>query len=63
MELLMPYEEGGRLSELHDLAGDMEREDTPDGVIVRALVPATAAARFERFAVNGASADGSSGEK
>ena len=60
MELLVPYDEGGRLSELHDVAGDMEREDTPEGVIVRALVPATAAARFERFAVNGASADGTS---
>ncbi len=50
MELLVPYAEGGRLSELHDVAGDMEREDTPDGVMVRARVPAAAAARFERFA-------------
>ena len=63
MELLVPYAEGGRLSELHDVAGEMEREDTPEGVVVRALVPATAAARFERFAVNGASVDGSSGKK
>ena len=31
MELLVPYEEGSRLSELHDVAGDMEREDTPGG--------------------------------
>ncbi|MDQ4048824.1 MAG: GTPase HflX, partial [Actinomycetota bacterium] len=59
MELLVPYDEGGRLSELHEVAGDMEREDTPQGVIVRARVPASAAARFERFALNGASADGS----
>jgi GTP-binding protein HflX len=59
IELLVPYDEGGRLSELHELAGNMEREDTPDGVIVRARVPASTAARFERFAVNGASADGS----
>ena len=59
MELLVPYDEGGRLSELHDVAGAMEREDTPEGVMVRARVPASAAARFERFAVNGASADGS----
>ena len=49
----MPYEEGSRLSELHDVAGDMEREDTPAGVRVRARVPAGAAARFERFSVNG----------
>src|SRR5687768_12463213 len=53
MELLVPYDEGGRLSELHDLAGDMEREDTPAGVHVKARVPAGAADRFERFSVNG----------
>jgi GTP-binding protein HflX len=54
MELLVPYEEGGSLSELHDLAGDLEREDTADGVRVRARVPATAAQRFERFELDGA---------
>jgi len=53
MELLVPYEEGGRLSELHDLAGEMEREDTPQGAHIRARVPAGVAARFERFSVNG----------
>jgi GTP-binding protein HflX len=53
MELLVPYREGGRLSELHELAGDMEREDTAEGVRVRARVPAGAAARFERFEVDG----------
>jgi GTP-binding protein HflX len=53
MELLLPYAEGGRLSELHDVAGDVEREDTAEGVLVRARVPASAAARFERFALNG----------
>ncbi|HEX2162115.1 MAG TPA: GTPase, partial [Thermoleophilaceae bacterium] len=58
MELLVPYEEGGRLSELHDLAGEMEREDTADGVRVRARVPVSAAARFERFESNGASPNG-----
>jgi GTP-binding protein HflX len=59
MELLVPYGEGGRLSELHDLAGEMEREDTAEGVRVRARVPAGVAARFERFEVNG-HPDGSS---
>jgi GTP-binding protein HflX len=53
MELLVPYEEGGSLSELHDVAGDMEREDTATGVRVRARVPAGAAPRFERFATDG----------
>ena len=54
MELLLPYTEGGSLSELHEVAGEMEREDTPAGVVVRARVPAIAAPRFERFVVNGA---------
>ena len=54
MDLLVPYREGGRLAELHDLAGALEREDTPEGARVRARVPAGVAARFERFAVNGA---------
>jgi GTP-binding protein HflX len=53
VELLIPYGEGGSLTELHDLAGDLEREDTAEGVRVSARVPATVAARFERFAVNG----------
>jgi GTP-binding protein HflX len=53
MELLVPYDEGGSLSELHDLAGELEREDTANGVMIRARVPAAAAQRFERFAVNG----------
>jgi GTP-binding protein HflX len=53
MELLVPYDEGGSLSELHELAGDMERSDTPDGVRVKARVPVGVASRFERFSVNG----------
>ena len=53
MELLVPYSEGGSLSELHELAGDLEREDTPAGVLVKARVPAAAVQRFERFALNG----------
>jgi GTPase len=53
MELLVPYEEGGSLSELHELAGELERRDTPEGVRVRARVPASAAPRFERFSSNG----------
>jgi GTP-binding protein HflX len=53
MELLLPYEEGGTLSELHDLAGELERTDTAEGVRVRARVPAAVAPRFERFSMNG----------
>jgi GTPase len=53
MELLVPYREGGTLSELHELAGELEREDTAEGVRIRARVPAAAAPRFERFSQNG----------
>jgi GTP-binding protein HflX len=51
VDLLVPYAHGGSLAELHEVAGDVSREDTPEGVRVRALVPAGLAARLERFAV------------
>ena len=51
MELLVPYAQGGSLAELHDIAGDLSRQDTPEGVLVRALVPARLADRYARFAV------------
>jgi GTP-binding protein HflX len=49
VELLVPYGEGGRLAELHELAGDLEREDTPEGVRVLARLPAGVAARYAPF--------------
>ena len=58
LELLLPYSEGARLAELHELAGDLERTDRAEGVLVRARVPAALAHRFTEFAVNG-SGDGS----
>ncbi|HLH13298.1 MAG TPA: GTPase HflX [Solirubrobacteraceae bacterium] len=51
LELLVPYADGGSLAELHELAGELTREDTAEGVRVRALVPARLADRFARFAV------------
>jgi len=56
VELLVPYSEGGRLSEIHELAGDLEREERADGVLVKARIPAALTHRFERFSVNGAGA-------
>jgi GTP-binding protein HflX len=53
VELLVPFSEGGTLSELHEVAGDLERTDTPDGVLVQARLPAVVAERFDRYAVNG----------
>jgi GTPase len=55
VELLLPYSEGARLAELHDLAGDqLERDDTAEGVRVRARLPRTIAERYARYATNGA---------
>ncbi|HEY4427372.1 MAG TPA: GTPase HflX [Solirubrobacteraceae bacterium] len=51
VDLLVPYADGGSLAELHDAAGEVSRENTPDGVRVNALVPAQLAERLARFAV------------
>jgi GTP-binding protein HflX len=51
LELLVPYADGGSLAELHEIAGEVSRENTAEGVRVRALVPARLAGRFARFAV------------
>jgi GTPase len=56
VELLVPYTDGGRLAELHDVAGELERTERGDGVLVRARVPATLVHRFAEFAVNGSPA-------
>jgi GTP-binding protein HflX len=53
VELLVPYAHGDRLSELHQVAGDLEREDREDGVLVRALLPAGIVERYADLAVNG----------
>ncbi len=49
--LLIPYSEGGRLHELHEVAGDLEREDREDGVLVHAKVPLAEMHRFSDLAV------------
>jgi GTP-binding protein HflX len=53
VELLVPYSEGRALAELHELAGDLEREDRAEGVVVRARIPAAQTHRFAGFARNG----------
>jgi GTP-binding protein HflX len=58
VDLLLPFDEGGRLAELHELAGELERTDTVDGVRVRGRVPATVAERFARFDVSDGSPNG-----
>jgi GTPase len=53
VDLLVPFGEGGVMSELHELAGDLEREDTAEGVRVAIRLPRPVAARFDRFSLNG----------
>jgi GTP-binding protein HflX len=50
VELLLPFADGARLAELHDLAADLRRQDTPEGVRVQAMVTPRVAERFARFA-------------
>ena len=55
VELLIPFDEGGRLAELHEIAGDLEREETP-GASASSLAsrrpwpPVTSASRCSRTA-------------
>ena len=51
VELLIPYNQGGRLHELHEVAGELERTDGPDGVRVHARVPSAELHRFTDLAV------------
>ena len=48
------FEARNSFPELHDVAGDLEREDTADGVKVTARLPAVVAERYARYAANGA---------
>jgi GTP-binding protein HflX len=52
VELLVPYAEGARLSELYEIAGDLERDERSDGVLVRARIPRALVHRFADFAVD-----------
>ena len=56
VELLIPYDEGAILNELHEVAGEVEREDREDGVLVRARVPRDLSHRFSAYSVGGRSA-------
>jgi GTP-binding protein HflX len=51
VRLLVPYSDGSRLHELHEVAGTLERTDREDGVLVRARVPVSELHRFEDLAV------------
>jgi GTP-binding protein HflX len=52
VRLLLPYEDGARLSELYALGAPIEqREDTPDGVLVVARLPRRDLRRYARYLV------------
>lgn len=51
VELLVPYSEGARLHELHEVAGKVAREDGPEGVLVKTRLPLGELHRFDDLAV------------
>ena len=52
VELLVPYEQGGKLAELYALGPPIEeRVDRPDGVFIRARLPQRELRRFAPFLV------------
>jgi len=53
VELLVPYADGARLHELHELAGEVERTERGDGVLVHARVPVAELHRFEDLRTDG----------
>ena len=57
VELLVPYNQGALLHEIHEIAGELEREDRPEGVKVAARLPKVVAERYGRYALNGQPSD------
>jgi GTPase len=52
VRLLVPYEDGAQLAELYALGAPVDgREDTPEGVLVRARLPQRDVRRFARYLV------------
>jgi GTPase len=62
VRLLLPYDEGGKLAELYALGAPIEeREDHPDGVLVRARLPRRELRRFAAYVIAEARSKGSEG--
>jgi GTPase len=52
VRLLLPYEDGGKLAELYSLGAPIdEREDGPEGVLIRARLPRRDVPRFAPYLV------------
>jgi GTP-binding protein HflX len=52
VELLIPYDQGGQVALLHELDGELQREETAAGIRIRARLSAAAAARYGRYSAN-----------
>ncbi|MDQ2699891.1 MAG: GTPase HflX [Actinomycetota bacterium] len=52
VELLVPYSEGARLHDIHEVAGKVEREDGPEGVLVKTRLPMGELHRFADLEVS-----------
>ncbi len=53
IELLVPHGQGKELAALYALGAPIEREDTAEGVVIRAHLPEAEARRFARFRTDG----------
>jgi GTP-binding protein HflX len=53
VDLLVPYAHGSLVHRLRGIAADIEQENTPEGVLVRARVPAAEAGRYRRYRLEG----------
>ena len=53
VELLVPHAEGRELAALYALGAPIEREDTAEGVVIRAHLPEAEARRYARFRTDG----------
>jgi len=49
VDLFFPYGDGRAIGEIYRVGADVELENTPEGVIVRARLPRDEAGRFSRF--------------
>jgi GTP-binding protein HflX len=52
VQLLLPYEQGGKLAELYELGAPIEeRQDQPDGVYIKARLPRRELRRFANYLI------------
>lgn len=62
VSLLIPYDSGDRLAEVYRVAGDLDREDLPEGSFIRARMHPDDAERFADLSASAVHMDGSAVE-